>query len=273
VHISQQRIAQVFVLLGLICALAASAAFSQAPKKAAPAEVKVPFKVGETLTYDVSWSSYLTAGTVTLSVLNRHPSYGSIAYYIVGEARPTALMSTLYTLYYKADALVDVYTLLPQRASVYSEEGKRHLNKVTMFDQGAKEATFENTTAKDARREMAVPAYAQDALSAAYVLRALPLKAGAHTTIPVTTDGQLYRAEIYVDGLEALKTPAGPFQAWKLRAIPFNERGQTESRPLMLWISDTPSRVPVKLQADLPVGSFNLTLRELNLGGTPAAAR
>ena len=28
-------------------------------------ERPVPFKVGETLTYDVSWSSYITAGTAT----------------------------------------------------------------------------------------------------------------------------------------------------------------------------------------------------------------
>src|SRR4029078_3308721 len=100
------------------------------------------------LTYDVSWSSFVSAGTVTLSVLNRHPSYGSTAYYVVAAAPPTALVSKLYTLYYKADVLIDVYTLLPQRASVYSEEGKKHLNKVTMFDQSAKKAAFESTTEK-----------------------------------------------------------------------------------------------------------------------------
>ena len=53
----------------------------------------MPFKVGEQLTYDVSWSSYLTAGTVTMTVQDRHPSYNSLAYYVVAEARPSALMS------------------------------------------------------------------------------------------------------------------------------------------------------------------------------------
>jgi len=31
-------------------------------------ERPVPFKVGETLTYDVSWSSYVTAGTAVATV-------------------------------------------------------------------------------------------------------------------------------------------------------------------------------------------------------------
>src|ERR1700674_2215695 len=76
----------------------------QTARKAA--EMLVPFKVGEALTYEVSWSSYLTAGTVTLTVQDKHPSYASVAYYVVAEARPTPLMSRLYTLYYKADALI-----------------------------------------------------------------------------------------------------------------------------------------------------------------------
>src|SRR5450759_3600220 len=49
-----------------------------APKAAAPAATRpaappatdrtVPFRPGETLTYDIAWSSYLTAGVATLTV-------------------------------------------------------------------------------------------------------------------------------------------------------------------------------------------------------------
>ncbi|HXH36815.1 MAG TPA: DUF3108 domain-containing protein, partial [Plantibacter sp.] len=115
-----------------------------APKPGAPASKPaaaatkaaqaVPFKVGETLTYDVSWSSYVTAATATMAVRERKGSYGSQAYYIVAEGRPTALVSKLYDLYYKADTLLDVFTLLPQRGSVFSQEGKRQRMKTTMFN-------------------------------------------------------------------------------------------------------------------------------------------
>jgi hypothetical protein len=228
--------------------------------------VRVPFKAGEVLTYDVSYSTYVTAGTVTMNVQAKRPSYNSIAYYVVAEARPTPLMSKLYTLYYKADVLMDVYTLLPQRAGVYSEEGQRHQMKVTTFDNGARKVTFENVSAKTGRREFPVAAFTQDALSAVYVMRSLPLKAGARETIPVSTGGRSYRAQITVDGTEAVTTPVGPFQTFRLRTLLYGDDGQPSGRPIHLWISDTPSRVPVKLQSDLRVGSFNLTLRELKLG-------
>ena len=95
---------------------------SRAPSKQADvkarSEVRVPFRAGELLTYDVSYSTYVTAGTVTMNVQSKRPSYNSVAWCSVTEARPTPLMSKVYTLYYKADVLMDVYTLLPQRAGV-----------------------------------------------------------------------------------------------------------------------------------------------------------
>ena len=77
-------------------------------RKPAAVERGVPFAVGETLEYDVSWSSYLTAGTATLSVRAKKPSYDSVAYYVVAEGQATGLVAALYPAYYKADTLLDV---------------------------------------------------------------------------------------------------------------------------------------------------------------------
>jgi len=176
------------------------------------------------------------------------------------------LMSKVYTLYYKADVLMDVYTLLPQRAGVYSEEGQRHQMKVTTFDNAARKATFENVTTKSGKREFPVPAFTQDALSAIYVMRALPLKVGAKETIPVASGGHSFRAQVSVVGTETLKTAAGPFQTFHLRTALSDENGRPSGRPIQIWISDTPGRVPVKLQSDLSVGSFVLTLSQAKLG-------
>src|SRR5687768_10951071 len=104
-----------FVPAAVVCAIAwvlpASAQRPPAEPSPAPrrAERPVPFRVGETLVYDVSWSTFVTAGTVTMTVKEKKPSYGSTAYYIVAEAAPTALLSRIYTLYYKADTLLDAF--------------------------------------------------------------------------------------------------------------------------------------------------------------------
>ena len=55
-------------------------------------------------------------------------------------------ISKLYTFYYKVDTLLDVYTLLAQRGSVYSEEGQRHRFGATLFDRMRNRASFEHTT-------------------------------------------------------------------------------------------------------------------------------
>jgi hypothetical protein len=225
-------------------------------------ERPVPFHVGETLTYDVSWSSYVSAGTAVVSVKEKKPSFDSTAYYVVAEARPTVLISKLYTLYYKLDTLLDAYTLLPQRASVYSEEGKRHRFKTTRFDRRQQKVFFEYQSGTTVKADFAVPAFTQDGLSAIYVLRSIPLKAGDHMTMPVTDNGLTYRLGIDVGAAERIKTPIGEINAWKVRPVVTDDKGQTVGRNLAVWISDDARRYPVEIQAELAVGSFNLLLRE-----------
>jgi Protein of unknown function (DUF3108) len=260
----------VLLVLGLsvLVPMASSAQRRSTPPASRPvtparrSERPVPFQVGETLTYDVSWSSYVSAGTVVVSVKEKRASFDSTAYYIVAEARPTALLSKLYTLYYKLDTLLDAYTLLPQRGSVYSEEGKRHRFKTTRFDRGLKKAFFEYQSTTTVKSEFAISAFTQDALSAIYVLRAIPFKADDHMTMPVSDDGQNYRLNIDVGGPERVKTPLGEVSAWKVKPVLLDDKGQTVGRNLAVWISDDARRYPVKIQAELPVGSFNLLIRE-----------
>src|SRR5215203_3200654 len=183
-----------------------------AASKTAPAakkEMAVPFKAGESLDYEIGWSSFVTAGTATISVKEKKPSYGSTAYYIVAEGQPTPIVSKLYTLYYKADTLLDVYSLLPQRGSLYSQEGKRRRMKTTTFDQAAKKANYEIQTATLVKKDLAIPGFTQDALSAIYVLRSISFKPGEKFNIPVSDNGNIYKVQMQVGAAEPVKTGMG----------------------------------------------------------------
>ena len=226
-------------------------------------ERPVPFRAGETLSFDVSWSQYLTAGTATVTVREKRPSFGSTAYYIVAEGRPTALLSRLYTLYYKVDTLLEVFTLLPQRGSVYSEEGSRKRMTVTRFDQTARRATYEVTTATVVKKDLVLPAYTQDPLSAIYVIRALPMKLGGTVTMPVANNGTVYRMHVQVLAQEALATPLGRLTAWKIVPTILDEEGKPTGEKLGLWISDDARRLPLKMEADLAVGRFVIVLKDV----------
>jgi hypothetical protein len=225
-------------------------------------ERAVPFHVGETLTYDVSWSAYLTAGTVVASVKEKKPSYNSTAYYIVVEGRPTPLVGALYSLYYKLDALLDAYTLLSQRGATYSEEGKRRRYRATRFDRVTRRAFFEDP-ATGIISDFAVSPTAQDALSAIYALRTVALKPAAQLAMAVSDNGTSYGVQMHVGGAEHLKTRVGEFNAWQVQALVLDSRGQALGRNIAIWISDDGRRLPVKLQAELPIGSFSLVLREM----------
>jgi hypothetical protein len=236
----------------------AAAKPAPAPKK----EMTVPFKAGETLEYDIGWSSFVTAGTATVAVKEKKPSYGSTAYYIVAEGRPTPLVSKLYTLYYKADTLIDVYSLLPQRGSLYSEEGKRRRMKTTTFDQSAKKANYQIETRTVVKKDLAIPGFTQDALSAIYVLRSIPFKAGEKFNMPVSDNGNIYRVQMQVGASEPVKTGLGTITGLRITPV-ITGPDKDSPRGLALWISDDARRLPLKMEAQLLVGKFTVTLRQV----------
>lgn len=220
----------------------------------------VPFAVGETITYDVSWSSYLTAGTATMTVKERKPSFGSDAYYVIAEGRPTSLLAMVYDMYYKVDSLVDVYTLLPQRASTFSREGRRQRNKITIFDHKARKAHYEIQTSTVVRKDLAISAHAQDVLGALYVVRAIPFKAGEKFSVPICDAGESYTVQVAVGAVETITTGIGDVRAHKLTPTVPGGHASSAQR-LTVWLSEDARKLPVRMQAQLAVGTFDLTLK------------
>jgi hypothetical protein len=249
------------VALALLCAAVPAQRSTKPPAPLVKKEMTVPFRAGEVLEYDIGWSSYVTAGTATVTVREKKPSYNSVAYYIVAEGRPTPLLSKLYTLYYKADTLLDAYSLLPQRGSLYVEEGKRHRMKTLTFNQGAKQAKYEVQTATHVERTMAIPAFTQDSLSALYVLRSIPMKPGDKFNMPIADAGDIYKVQMQVVASEPLKTALGTITALKIVPVITVTKG-SPPRGLTIWMSDDARRLPLKIEAQLAVGKFTVTLRK-----------
>jgi hypothetical protein len=233
------------------------------PDRAVPrGDSAVPFAVGETLTYDVAWSSFLLAGTAVSTVRERRPGRGGSAYHIVAEGRPVPLVARLYSLYYKMETLVDTSTLLPQEGTLYSEEGRRQRLGTTRFDREARKAFFELRTETTVRTDLRIPPRTQDGLSALYSLRANPITAGTKLSMPVIDDGALYNVTMQASGAERVQVPLGEMTAWNMRVQITDEGGQPVGQNIGVWISNDARRLPVKIQAELPVGTFGLALRE-----------
>jgi hypothetical protein len=243
---------------GTPAAQSATHALSAPPARS---ERAVPFHGGESLTYDVSWSSYVTAGTVVTTVKST-PMSGSAGYHIVADGRTTALLQALYTLHYTMETWLDGATLLPRGASASSEEGRRHRVRTTTFDRPARRAHYEIHTSTIVKADVVIEPDEQDALSAIYALRTLALKPGAALTMPVTDDGATYRVRFDPGAVERVRVPIGEMSARKVAASVADANGRPVGRHLAIWIAENAQRWPVKLEAELPAGSFTLALRD-----------
>ena len=257
-------------ILGLVvlAAITDVAAQRAVPRPTAPGrtavprvESTVPFRVGETLTYEVSWSSFLVAGTAVTTVKEKKPSVDTTAYSIVAEGRPTPLVSRLYPLYYKMDTLMDAYGLLSQRGSLYAEEGSARRTSTTRFDRARRRAYFEEKSDTTIAADFAVPPETQDGLAVLYALRGRAFKTGERLTIPVADSGVLYTARIDVAAPETVRVPLGQSSAWRLNVALTDPDNQPVWENVAVWISNDQRRLPVKMQAALPIGAFVLALR------------
>jgi|OpeIllAssembly_1097287.scaffolds.fasta_scaffold00963_1 hypothetical protein len=238
-----------------------------APAASSRPDRAVPFAVGESLTYDVAWSNFLVAGTATVSVRERRTSGRSAAYYLVAEGQPIPLLARLYPVYYKADALLDTRTLAAWWASTFAREGQSESTKVTRFDAGRKTATYEVHPSTAAPRNLPVAANSVDALSAIFLARAMSLAAGRSFELSVVDSGELYRIRMSVSGPEAVESRMGPVQAWRLTPVFLDAAGKPgPTRNMTLWVSADERRLPIRLQAQVPVGTFDLVLRASSRG-------
>ena len=98
--------------------------------------------------------------------------------------------------------------------------------------------------------------------AALVAIRTLTFVPGASTSMNVADSGYLYRVTLNVTGKEAVQTGLGTVPAWKVVPAIRDAKGQAVGRGMAVWISDDARRLPLKMQAQLPVGSFVFTLRE-----------
>jgi len=250
-------------VLGVVTLASLTASQAQpAPAAQRPSAAAVPFKVGETLTYDVMWSSSLVAGSAVSTVGSKRASAGSTAYAITVEGRPLPMLSRLYNLFYKMDTLLDSVTLLPHQASLYTEEGASRRVAAVRFDRKARRAFYELQSETVARFDFDVPPQVQDGLSALFVLRAMTFKAGERITLPIVDRGALYQLQVEPVSRARVRVPLGDMDAWTLKTSILDADGQAAVDNAAVWISTDARRLPLKLQAELPVGAFVLALRD-----------
>jgi Protein of unknown function (DUF3108) len=204
------------------------------------------YRVGERLTYNVSYSNFPSAAHVEIEVVSRGVHFGRDAIQLRGHVETidvvnVALLAinTDYTTY------IDPATGLPFRSEETARDAIESGGSVEDFNQPAgneaippKQKGFPGT---------------YDLLSAFYRARALPLTDGAVYNFSVRGQAVDYHAELRVVGRDTIRTNVGSFPAIATQIRVNN----SPVKDLRVYFSDDERHVPVLMTAR--VGGGDLT--------------
>jgi len=212
-----------------------------------------PYRVGERLTYNVSFSNFISAAHVELLVASRGTFNGREGIQLKGHVETNGVVSAaLFAIDNDYVTYVDPATGLPFRSEQRIREASRIAEAFTDFNQPA------GTTAISSKR-MGRVSGTYDFLAAIYRLRALPLSNGSTYALSVRNENQNYQIEIRVTGREMIKTNVGSFNAIVSQVRVKNE-SLGNSYSLKAYFSDDQRHVPVLIIARLSAGEIRAEL-------------
>ena len=208
-----------------------------------------PYRVGERLTYNVSFSNFPSAAHVQLEVASRGMHFGRDAIQLRAHVETTGVVNVaLFAINNDYLTYIDPETGLPFRSEQTARDAIESAGSVADFNPPAgneaippKQKGFPGT---------------YDFVSAFYRARALPLATGGVYNFAVRGDGGEYQAELRVTGREIIRTNVGSFPTI-VTQIKVNS---SVIKNIKVYFSDDAGHVPVLLTGRLNSGELRAEL-------------
>jgi len=238
-------------LRGATAALVLGVAAAQLPAQSS--ESAVPFKLGESLTYDVRFGA-VKVGTGRMRVLGREDVRGRNAWHVRFSVSGGTFFYKVNDVY---ESWMDVVTLNSLRYHQDLNQGSR--DRERQFEIYPERAVYRETTrGTEDRPSVSDPL---DDGSFLFFIRTVPLEVGRSYTFNRYFRPDRNPVVIRVLRKERIRVPAGTFDAIVVQPIIktagiFSEGGQAE-----IWLSDDDRRMMLQMRSRLSFGSLNLYLR------------
>ena len=224
------------------------------------------FQPGEKLTYDVSWSRVVSAGTAVMEVKEETLMNGKAALKFIVTGRSAGLVDKIFPVYDTVESVFDPSIMESLSYSLRQSHGKRKVRRELFFDHARKKAV--STLNDDAPVNTDIPDQVQDALSSLYYLRTVEdFSVGKVITVNVFAGEKNWSIEVHTLGREKVRTPAGEFAAIKVKTHPKYEGVFLNKGEVFIWLTDDNRKVPVLMKSTITVGSFVFTLTDMRPGG------
>jgi hypothetical protein len=221
-----------------------------------PAPGPATFRVGESTTYSVRWTSgpmNVPAGEMTVSI---EPSRGQEAFRFVAAARTAPWVSR----FFEADARLETTAnarLLPLEHTEAIVEGRRSIDRRLSFDLPNRQVRM---TSGGASVTLPLAEAARDPITALFYVRTLPLAADSSFSLPLTDNGRSSRLEFTVGPPETVVVSGRSWSAWKV--VPLIRERIPRRAPLAItaWLAADERRLPIMFDVG---GAFGTVRAEL----------
>ena len=223
-------------------------------------EKKQAFKNGEWLRYKMSYSGFLRAGTAILEVEEKDFNNKKVFY-----TKGTGWTSGMISWFFEVDDLYESYfdkdTIKPYLFKRKINEGGYKKHRITSFNYKSNKAYIQDFTNQ---KDTLVPFInVQDMLSSFYYLRnqeTKDLQKGDEIALDMFLDAQVYPFKLRFLGREVIKTKFGKIKSMIFRPLVQSGRIFKAQESVTIWITDDANKIPVKMKANLAVGSLRAEL-------------
>lgn len=215
------------------------------------------FKEGEVLTYRMHYGM-LNAGIAVLEVKpNLIEVSGRKVYHVVGSGYTIGSTDWFFKVRDRYESYIDKDAMLPWLFVRRVDEGGYKFSQDYAFNHYTKKVDVGNNEKYD------VPVGIQDMVSAFYSSRNLDLshaKPGDLFSITCFVDKEIWPLKIKFIGKETIETDIGKYRCLKFRPIVQKGRVFKKEEDLNVWISDDDNHLPMRVKADVLVGSIKMDI-------------
>ncbi|WP_458628477.1 DUF3108 domain-containing protein [Winogradskyella sp. PC D3.3] len=226
------------------------------------------FQEGEWFKFEMSYSGFLKAGNATLSV-NETKLQGKPVYHVVGKGWTTGAIKWFFKVKDRYESYFDKETGAPYKFIRKIDEGGHTKDIEINFDHDNRIAEVKNKKHKKIST-IKTEKDVQDMVSMYYYLRnnidVESLKQGDEIKTNMFFDEENYGFKLKYLGRETIKVDINGTDV-KVKTIKFRPyvmagRVFKEEESLTLWVSADKNKIPLKIKADLAVGSLRADLVE-----------
>lgn len=229
----------------------------------ATAQSHEAFQAGEWFRFRVHYGM-VNAGYATMEVKEASLKNKPV-YHVVGKGKSTGMVHLFFKVDDNYETFIHKDKGVPLRFIRQIDEGGHTRDLLVDFDQQNGVANVFNRKHNE-RHTFEVPPNVQDMLSSFYYLRNTldveNIKEGEMHSIKMFLDDEHHEFKLKFLGREVLKTKLGNIAALKFQPYVLAGRVFEKKESLTIWVSDDKNRMPLKIKANLAVGSLDADIDE-----------